>query len=97
MIFAKWQIGKFSADISYFTTNIIIQNYLSLNYLTYKKESTSNLIKNIQSEASILGRSVINILSIYSEIIILIFFNFLITFLNQFYFILLFVLFFLVI
>lgn len=80
LIFANWQIGKFSADISYFTTNIIIQNYLSLNYLTYKKESTSNLIKNIQSEASILGRSVINILSIYSEIIILIFLIFLITF-----------------
>lgn len=80
LIFANWQIGKFSAEISYFTTNIIIQNYLSLNYLTYKKESTSNLIKNIQSEASILGRSLINILSIYSEIIILIFLIFLITF-----------------
>jgi len=79
LIFANWQIGKFSAEISYFTTNIIIQNYLSLDYLAYKKESTSNLIKNIQSEASILGRSIINILSIYSEIIILIFLIILIT------------------
>ncbi len=79
LIFANWQIGKFSADISYFTTNIIIKNYLSLDYLAYKKESTSNLIKNIQSEASILGRSIINILSIYSEIIILTFLIVLIT------------------
>tara|TARA_B100001063_G_C16762864_1_gene556918 strand:+ start:556 stop:2265 length:1710 start_codon:yes stop_codon:yes gene_type:complete len=79
LIFANWQIGKFSAEISYFTTNIIIKNYLSLDYLAYKKESTSNLIKNIQSEASILGRSIINILSIYSEIVILIFLIVLIT------------------
>ena len=80
LLFSKWRAGKFSAEFAIFISRKILSNFFSLKFSDHKYKSTADLIKDIQSESSIVSRMLSSLSLVISEsfyLIILLIFIFL--------------------
>lgn len=80
LLFTKWRAGKFSAEFAIFISRKILSNFFSLKFSDHKYKSTADLIKDIQSESSIVSRMLSSLSLVISEsfyLIILLIFIFL--------------------
>ena len=69
--FISWKQNNFAADIKCFLTNNFITGYLNMSYTNYKKERSSDLIRNLINETNNFAAVIQNYLNLILEFFII--------------------------